>query len=547
MIADKDMPHADRLPDRRPRRRVWTSNSVPYVLLVAGWLAALVIPLVAGAFWPVSVARVVADAGSVRLMADPISPLPLRNADWVVQPWLSSFIMRASWAIGGLAGLSVLSGVLAVLTMALLYRVARRFAPAYAAAVAVAVVFPLLNPLVLQTQSFALLAAAGTVLALVSSRPWIAPVVVVLWANCHGSAIIGAGLCIAAALGMLRGVDRLVESGWVQRLVLAAGGVAALVATPLGLGIIEYTQSIQSIPGLEALTPVWRPLELSSWRTIVMLGILITVAIVRVPELMARAHASPGEMAASRVRYLSFWYRGAPILLLVGATLFAATATRNVIWFALIALPELSSMLGSHWRLRELRPSLDSRLVAATLLIASIPLLAIMVPGGPVQGRLMRTALPSDRIVSTLGADERTHTFASLEWANYLYLRTGSPVFADARLERYRGVDLRSYLAVTRGNILRLEQITGCARRGGSGSLKGVPPVDRLVLRRKSAGGLVRAMSKAAGSRSPSVGTVVRLGRVELLVSGTDERTIAMSARCVDSKRIGPVDRKEII
>jgi hypothetical protein len=354
-------------------------------------------------------------------------------------------------------------------------------------------------------------------------------------------------MCVAASLGMLRGADRLVESGTASRLVLALGGVAALVATPLGLGIIAYTRAVQSVPGLESLTPVWRPLEITSWRSIIMIGILLTVAMIRVPEIVARSRGQAGSADRPSTNLMTMWYRLGPLLLLVGAAIFAVTATRNIIWFAVLAVPELASMLGAHWRLRELRPSLSSRLVGGSIIVATVPLLAIMVPGGPVQGRLVRTALPSDRIIDTLGADDRTLVFSSLEWSDYVHLRTGSRVFADARLERYRGVDLRTYVSVTKGNVLRLEQVVGCTPRAGVGALPGVPPVNRFVIRKKSAKGLVDAVGRAAGSRSMAVGQLVRVGRVEILIRGADERTLAMSARCVDRNRIGPVAGKEII
>lgn len=407
--------------------RPWLSGAAPIVVACVGALAALVVPLTAGAYWPIVAAPEVWHRHEVVFAADPASSLPLRDGEWVVQPWLSALVMWGAWSIGGVAMLAALSAVVGAATMVALLASARRSCAAVVALVAVLLTFPLLQPQLLATQQAGVLCAA--LLWWLVRGPcwwWAGPAVIAVWANVHGSVVLGAALCAAAGLGMVEEHAPIRRARVRERMAWVAVCSACDCATPLGIGILEYVRSVLSTSDLAGLTPAWRHLDVASWRaawTFVLVGMVIV-------------HAA---RAAERLGRL--WQ----LVPLLSMLVLACGAVRNVAFLAVLLTPQVAASLASVWQRRGWPMTLESGLVAATLVVTCVAGVIVLAPGTPMQRALASSGLPPSRLVEDLHRSDEV--FVSAEWADYVHLRTGARVSVDARLERYRPQELASYRA----------------------------------------------------------------------------------------------------
>jgi hypothetical protein len=343
-----------------------------------------------------------------------------------VQPWLPALAFKGLWQVGGITALAVAQAVIATATTAITYLVARRWVSALSASL-VAVWFTALSqPTVLRTEQLALLIAAGLLLLLQGRRWWLAPLLVIAWANVHGSVVLGVALVVAASLGLVRGADQIARASIRLRAVVVAASVVALVVSPLGIDVVDYLRSINGVQNIEAITPVWKPMAPASLR-----AIGVYAAFVFVLAGWRRTGRSWRELLPL-----------APSLVLLIA---AFGAVRYASWLALALVPELAWAAGAFsdsrrnaarsWALRA------SAAIAAAAICAGVVLL---LPGTPYQRKLARLGVPEHHLVDSIRSDDVV--LASPEWADYVHLKTGARVVVDARLERYRPGDLADYL-----------------------------------------------------------------------------------------------------
>ena len=418
------------------------TRAAPAALVVLlGWLTAVIMPLTSGAFWLIAVAPGVWHERAVRFTTDPISSLPIDGAQWVVQPWLPALLVWGTWEGGGATALSVVNGVVAAGTMYLLYRCAALYAPRLAAACVTITIFPLLLANELRSERFALLLFAALALELRGARWWWSvPFIIAVWANVHGSVPIGLALCGAAALRLLRptaaGNAWVLDATATRRAVWLAVCASAAFFSPLGFDLIAYIHDVQRIPDVAALTPVWRPLDPVSWRGAYVLALLAAIGI---PLSRGRARETLPPLL--------------PIMVLAAL---AFDASRNVIWLAAACVPELAVVASRLWHRRTFPENLESRLIASTLAVAVMFALIGLRPGGAIQRELSHTGLPSERQLSKVHTDDQV--LAIIDLADYLHVQRGARVYVDARLERYRAGDLRAY----RQRIARATALRGC-------------------------------------------------------------------------------------
>jgi hypothetical protein len=404
---------------------------IPLVLVCAlAWLVAMVLPLTAGAFWPIAVAPEVLRHHATTFAHDPISVLPLRGTSWVVQPWAVSLLFDGAWKLGGVAMLSVLQGVLSVAAAALAWRVARMDASPTAAGWAALAFVALSQPTTLRAEQVALVLALVLMLVLRSSRWWLAPLIIVAWVNVHGSFVIGLALIVASVLGMVRGrtAPPLARVSLAARCALVVVSVVAVLASPLGIEIVDYVRSVDSVDHIEALTPIWNgmnPLGLQAGLVYVVLAIVLV----------------------SRSKRPRAWRAALPLIPVVILLVATFGAVRYASWLAVALLPELAIALEriassgrvhlSAWTRR-----MSAGILGGALLVA----IFVLIPGTSRQDKLARLGIPSPRILSEV--DRTDVVFASPEWADYVRIRTGARIVLDARLERYRSSDLANYLDV---------------------------------------------------------------------------------------------------
>jgi hypothetical protein len=188
---------------------------------------------------------------------------------------------------------------------------------------------------------------------------WCLPVLV-LWANVHGSATLGAGLVVLRGLTMLWERRRELATGWRGPMTLIVGAPLALLATPYGTGVIPYYRATLLSPAFRSFVVEWQPV-VQSTQLAVMFFLLAGVALWALGRFGART---------------TLWERAATLLLAVGAIL----AVRNVVWFALTMLILLPVWMDAAVRARE-RPAPARPRLNATLLIAAGAVVAISLIG----------------------------------------------------------------------------------------------------------------------------------------------------------------------
>src|SRR5437588_96755 len=157
--------------------------------------------------------------------------LAARGRPWVDQQWLAELIDYGAWRGAGYAGVAVLNALAIGCAYGLLAWVIRRFrvsvvltvsACALAAVIALPAVF-------IRAQDLAMPLFAALLALCLTDR--VAPIVplLVLWANVHGSVLLGAALAVLYLLWRAWSTRRL------RYVALAAAAALTPLATPSGI------------------------------------------------------------------------------------------------------------------------------------------------------------------------------------------------------------------------------------------------------------------------------------------------------------------------
>jgi hypothetical protein len=402
----------------------------PYLVFAAGggWLLALASRTMdGGTWWPIALAPRLWRAGPT-LRRDTVSPLPMRGA-WSNTQWLTSELLRGVHDVGGYVGLNALAGVFAALVAVLLALASRAAGVGPLPAVATtALAMKLASPYVVAGQLVAELCAAALVVVLVRGRWWLAPLLLMAWANVHGSAAIGVGACLVTAAGACGRASPIpIPAPFARRRVRAAWCGACAAATllnPLGWGIHTYLFHVRSTPHLSGLTATWSHPHLASAR---MCLIVVAAGL----ALVAAARARAWNLVALNV------------LLAAGAV----DADRNVAWLAIIATPCVAASMSRIW----VAADLVSRLRGMSETIG-VPILgvALVIVGfvGPWQRSLDEAVLPQ-RLLARIPA--HAAVFADTTVADQIVFRRQATVFLDDRFERFEARDSALYLKASDG------------------------------------------------------------------------------------------------
>jgi hypothetical protein len=335
---------------------------IPQHLAQDGWLA-----LIAG--------RLIAEHG---IPTHDYFTVMSHGVRWVDQQWLAQLLMYELVRIGGLQLMTVLY-VLAT---------SAAFAGAVAAGRALggedldvlAITLPgaffyLATAVSIRTQGLAYPLFVTTLWLLASDLRgtrrarrvyWVLPLLV-LWANLHGSATLGAGL--AGLYGLLvllrslraRGLRGLGDG---RALLFIVGAPLSLLATPYGAGMIHYYRVTLMNPQFGRIVTEWKPVTSVP---VLAVPLFVLVTLVALATLLL-AHRARSGRAAPPALY--------DTVVLAVLALGAVIAVRNVTWFGLaliILLPPIVTAL-RHGRATPLRRS-RVNLVAA---LAALALAAVI-------------------------------------------------------------------------------------------------------------------------------------------------------------------------
>ena len=341
---------------------------------------------------------------------------------WVDQQWLAQVKLAAGYAIGGWELLAVLRAGLVAFSTGVLVAMAReRGASPRTAAILALAAFALAAPaLALRPQLFgiALFAVLLWLIAVRARSPrlyLLAPVVVALWANVHGSFVLGPALLGYAWLSDIAAKRPARLSLW----ILVAGTLATLV-NPYLAGAWAYAVGIGANPAIAGQVSEWQRTS-----PFAMPGLLFYPSVVITVVLMLRR------------RDLVRW----PDWVLVAAmALMGAWAVRGVAWWAFAMAFLLAGVLASERPVRAPRASAVNGLIAVVLGIAIVAALPWWRPADPLTGRAgLLTYAPSGlaaKVAELAGPGARVvvpQTWGSwFEWA-----APEQAYFIDSRFELF--------------------------------------------------------------------------------------------------------------
>ncbi len=410
---------------------------------------------------------------------------------WLDQQWAAQAVFGAIFRLGGWALLATVRAALVGLIAWLVFRACRSSGAGTRVAAwltlagfAVGLVALGLRP---QLLGMALFAATLAILAARERRPslvWAIPLIVLAWANVHGSFFLGPAAVVVAWLDDV--VNR--RAGARRLLAVAIVSTGATFLNPYGVGVWSYGLGLAANPTIRRLITEWQATSPLSFAGAMFYGSI--AGLIAIVGLSLRPVVRSGRSA----RYLrSAW----PTLLwLLALAAIGGFAERGVAWWSIgapVALAgllriaaEVSAASGSSGdsaaRLVEgtapaseptARPvperSLVPTAIVAILVLAIVALLPIWRGGSALYGpaglltdapaglteAVLREARPGDRIwnaqrwgswlefavpAAQVAVDSRIELIPTDAWADHLALSSGAPDWA-AILER-RGVTI---------------------------------------------------------------------------------------------------------
>jgi hypothetical protein len=402
-------------------------------------------------------------ASGTVLRADPLT-FTAAGAAWLNQQWGAGVLLSLGYSAGGWAGLALLRALLVGLAVGLVFWTARRCLPVLpAAALALAAFVVGIGSLALRAQLLGIVCFVLVIALLANRREWprlafVVPLLVLAWANLHGSFFLGVGAAALAFLADLGAPTPVMR----RSLVLLVLTAAASVVAPFGPGAWSYALGLSTNGEVARLVTEWqRTSPLSIDGALFYLTVLVAALV----------------LVAARRRDKQ-WPPVAGLLWLGVLILVGAWAERGVVWWAFgapaVLAPAIARLAGPGDRtgpstpaaprpdapnpgrpepaaLRRLNLAIVLALVALVVLLQPIwrPSATLAGPDGllvdaPVGlATAMRNAgSPSDRAVVPqrwaswfewaapgvqVMADSRIEVVPPSAWADYLVIAAGGP------------------------------------------------------------------------------------------------------------------------
>ena len=303
-----------RIPVAAPRRRAraaWPAGTW-------AWFAALLSLLLAGnlvtcrylfwdAFYDLYAGRYILQHG---IPHQNLITVASHGAAWEDQQWLAQVLSYATWAAGGYGLLAAASAILVTAGFGLLalLMLRRGVPPVRAFAWTAAAYVVALGSVGIRAQSFAYPCFALVLVLLLADdrsprlRPqtWLVIPVLVLWANLHGSVLLGAGLaCLYAGYRAVKASARREYRAVPAFLAFAVAAGTSVVCTPYGAGVIQDYARFIGNPELTHTIVEWArpsPLDPYSWAFFAL-----------IPAVVTRRRARVAPRAHGRIRSCAGW------------------------------------------------------------------------------------------------------------------------------------------------------------------------------------------------------------------------------------------------
>ena len=364
---------------------------------------------------------------------------------WINQQWGASVVFAAIFDATSWLGLLVMRAVLIGLAFGLVYAACRATEASMivSSLVTLAAFVAAATNLALRSQMFGVVCFAAVIALLAWRRKyplllWLIPLVMIVWANTHGSFFMGWAAIGLAALEDLLARRRLAA-------VTISVGVLSVLATlihPWGLEMWAYVVELSTNPLIAMLVTEW---QASTLKTPTGIFFFISVGVVL-------------GLLLYRGRVIS-WLQ---VLWLAGLVLLSLMAVRSVVWWAIGAAP-IAALLVSGLVIRghrlgdsafDMPRGVGYTAIAGLAAVLSIALLPIWKPIDPLYGPEGVVRYAPRGVTETLLAEAAPgeHLFSEQRWGSWFeQALPGVPVMVDTRIELYDRKVWADYLHVRGG------------------------------------------------------------------------------------------------
>jgi hypothetical protein len=338
---------------------------------------------------------------------------------WISSSWLSQVIFAQAYALAGWTGPVVLTAsAIASTFAALVWIMSKRFAPMHAVFVGASAALISMGHFLARPHILVLPVMLAWAWTLVSASDhkrapsfWALPLMV-LWANLHGSFVLGIVLVAPFGLDALWNAEAAERRSLAVRwAAFAVATVAAACLTPYGWNSILAAQKILSLGDAMSLIPEWQPVNFAQPKFFE-LSVLVCVAAI----LMSGIKLSPPR-----------------ILLVAGFLYMALSHVRNIEVFAVFVPLLVAKPLAEQWHVApspQMRPSRSG--VALLVLLLGVFVFTI---GSSWRFTPAPDWTPSAAI-QFLKDHKAKRILNSPGFGGYL-ITQGVPTFVDGRAELY--------------------------------------------------------------------------------------------------------------
>jgi hypothetical protein len=350
---------------------------------------------------------------------------------WVDQQWLGQLVLYGIHAAGGLRLLLLVHAIVLVgaFSLALTFALRSGASARSAGLVGIIALFTALPNSTVRTQAMAYLLFVAVFWLLASEvrqpsrRVFFVVPLLIVWANVHGSVVLGAGLVILWALAEILRLRRNVS---VRAIALAAVAPLCVFISPYAFSLPRYYHDVLSSGAFRDVVSEWQPATLPhQW------------------FFFALAVGAVWLAARSRDKLSLFEH------LALVAMLFAGLDTvRSIVWFALVAAMVVPRALDGIWPVGTAPQR--RRVNLALALVSLVVLVCAFATAAARPTSWYRRDYPPPAVQAVREATARDHSlrvFANEQYADWLLWNV--PVLAgrvafDARFELLSGDQLRS-------------------------------------------------------------------------------------------------------
>lgn len=352
---------------------------------------------------------------------------------WVDQQWLAQLTLYGLQRLGGLRLVLLVHAALVTLGLGSAAVLARRLGGSARSATWVAL--PVLvafwpGASIMRPQSFAYVLFVGVLWLLFddlrspSRRVYLALALLVLWANLHGSVVVGAAVVSGYGLIELAGsLWRKPRAVHARSLVLLAAPWLCVLASPYVTGLPHYYRTIFS-GNFGSYVTEWAP---------------TTLTLVHLPVYLL---ALGGLWLFGRTRGLASPFEQ---LAFLGLSLLAFDAVRNAVWFALFSLVVLPRLLDTLRSPAEEPRRLNRMLALATC--AGVVVATIGVAFKPISWFTQQQYPVAAESAAAAAAGAHGRVFANESFADWLVFEhpeLSGRIAYDSRFELLTSKQLRS-------------------------------------------------------------------------------------------------------